>query len=482
MYNAIDLFCGCGGMTEGLKQAGFKVIAGIEIDENASLAYRANHAKDGVVLFQEDIRHFDTNRIKILLGDEPLYLLAGCPPCQGFSSMRRKNKKKSVKDPRNNLILEYLRFVDELRPITIMLENVPALSEYTQFKKIVKALKKLGYSPQYRVVNVADFGVPQRRKRLVMVGSLLEDIQIADGNKSLVTVRDKIANLENVNDTTDEVHKIYPTHTQEVQKKIRLTPHDGGSRNDLPDEYTLECHKKDGVGFHDVYGRLRWDAVSSTITGGCLNPSKGRFLHPVEDRSITAREAALLQTFPRNYVFPTDISHSSIALMIGNALPPEFCRQQGENIAKHLDRCFMTDIYDEEKRSEIMKKVKNKGTEPELFIRELLCELGFNRYRLKTSQLNCSPDIIFPNLKKVIFVNGCFWHGHDCSRGALPKSNIDFWCNKIRKNIERDKANYNELEIMKWECLVIWQCEVKIKNLKELKKKINDFMTNYTYG
>lgn len=476
-YSAVDIFCGCGGMTEGLKQAGFNVIAGIEIDEHAGKAYRMNHEKDGTMLYQQDIRLFNTNVIKDLLKGQPLHLLAGCPPCQGFSAMRRKNKKRSVNDPRNKLINEYYRFVKELMPIAIMLENVPALSNYTDFKRIVDKIKKLGYIFEYREVNIADYGVPQRRKRLVMVGSLLGSIEIALGTNTKVTVRDILGNLESVNVTNDPVHRIFPVHTEAVQKRIELTPRNGGSRNDLPDEYILECHKKEGVGFNDVYGRLKWDDISSTITGGCLNPSKGRFLHPEENRCISAREAAMLQTFPQKYIFPVDISRSAIALMIGNALPPEFCRQQAKNIINYLDVFFMSDVYDEDKRSEIMSHVKNKGTAPELYVRKLLCELGYNHYRLKTSKLNCSPDIVFPSLKKAIFVNGCFWHGHDCSRGALPKSNVDFWRNKINKNIERDKANHEELRNSKWDYLVIWQCEIKIKKRYELGEKLKEFMS-----
>ena len=121
---------------------------------------------------------------------------------------------------------------------------------------------------------------------------------------------------------------------------ISLTPKNGGSRKDLPEEYQLDCHKKKNVGFNDVYGRLRWDTVSSTITGGCLNPSKGRFIHPEEDRCISAREAALLQTFPLDYIFPPDIPKGKLALLIGNALPPEFSRIQAENIFQHIEKCY----------------------------------------------------------------------------------------------------------------------------------------------
>lgn len=334
---AIDVFSGCGGLTEGLKQAGFDVIAGVEVDNNAARTFRMNHSD--TVLFEDDIRKIDTYKILKLLNGKPLHLLAGCPPCQGFSSLRKLNRKSAIRDERNSLINEYYRFVEELMPLTIMLENVPGIVDYTLFKTIVRKLKMLDYHLVYKVVNVADYSVPQRRKRLVLVGSKIGKIDIASGVNTIITVKDALGKLEK-NNKNDELHKNYPKHTEHVQKIISLVPKDGGSRKDLPEQYKLECHKKKNVGFNDVYGRLRWDAVSSTITGGCLNPSKGRFLHPEEDRCISAREAALLQTFPIDYKFPTDIPRGELALLIGNALPPEFSRIQAKNIFRHIKECY----------------------------------------------------------------------------------------------------------------------------------------------
>jgi DNA (cytosine-5)-methyltransferase 1 len=333
-YYAIDLFSGCGGLSEGLRSAGFEVAAAFDNDANSILTYRLNHPQTKV--FEGDIRNVDTADIKKILGDSPLHLLAGCPPCQGFSSMRRLNKKRSKKDDRNNLVLEYLRFVKELKPLTIMMENVPGLVNYTQFKYVVRELHKLGYNPKFKPVSIQQYGVPQRRKRLVVVGSLLGNIDIAPATGEKVTVRDMIGHLESVAKTKDHVHKIVASHTPEVMERIKATPKNGGSRGDLPKRFELECHKVVGVGFNDVYGRLRWDDYSTTITGGCLNPSKGRFLHPEENRAITAREAAMLQTFPRKYQFPKNMSKTSIALQIGNALPPKFSHIQSVNIMHHL--------------------------------------------------------------------------------------------------------------------------------------------------
>lgn len=333
-YFAIDLFSGCGGLSEGLKDAGFGVVAAFEIDSDSIASYKLNHTKTKV--FEGDIRTVDTNEIKKLLKGEPLHLLAGCPPCQGFSSMRRLNKKPSKRDDRNNLVLEYLRFVKELKPLTIMMENVPGLANYNLFKKVIKELYVLGYNPKVKPVNIQEYGIPQRRKRLVVVGSLLGDINIAKPTNEKVTVRDMIGHLESVAKTKDPVHRIVASHTPKVMERIMATPKNGGSRKDLPKRFELECHKKDKVGFNDVYGRLRWDDYSTTITGGCLNPSKGRFLHPQANRAITAREAALLQTFPGDYKFPIGMSKTSISLQIGNALPPKFSQIQALNIKAHL--------------------------------------------------------------------------------------------------------------------------------------------------
>lgn len=315
-------------------QAGFRTIAACEIDPVAIATYRINHP--AVHVFGGDIRKVDSAAIKELLNKKPLHLLAGCPPCQGFSSLRRLNKKRSVRDSRNSLVDEYYRFIEELRPLTIMMENVPGLQNYFKFQNVIKKLERIGYRLDTAVVNVADYGVPQRRKRLILVGSLLNEICITPCINIKKTVAMCIGSMETVEETKDPLHKIVARHTKKILEMIKKIPRDGGSRTDLPKKYILKCHKRDNVGFNDIYGRLRWNDYSSTITGGCLNPSKGRFLHPSEHRAITAREAALLQTFPMEYEFPKNVTKTKVALMIGNALPPEFCRLQAKNIFDHL--------------------------------------------------------------------------------------------------------------------------------------------------
>ncbi|MDR6807522.1 DNA (cytosine-5)-methyltransferase 1 [Dyadobacter sp. BE34] len=332
---SIDLFSGVGGLTEGLHQAKFSTKIAFELDKLAAAAYTLNHKKTEVI--NDDIRNISIDQIKRKLKGKTIHLLAGCPPCQGFSSIRRLNKPQPVEDERNTLINEYVRFVEGLRPYTFMMENVPGLALHSSFHEAKHFLESvLGYWVDFQVINVKDYGVPQSRKRLVLVGSRLGKIQVAPPTNERATVKSTIGDMELPEDSDDALHRIYPTHTQKISDLISSIPKNGGSRKDLGFDKQLRCHQKENIGFNDVYGRLRWDDYSTTITGGCLNPSKGRFLHPEQDRCISAREAALLQSFPKNYQFPTNAPVEKIALMIGNALPPTFSKIQAINIRKHI--------------------------------------------------------------------------------------------------------------------------------------------------
>jgi len=331
---SIDLFSGVGGLTQGLRKAGFRTRMAFEIDELASFVYKLNHKRTKVIT--DDIRNVDTQKVKKQLKDQTIHLLAGCPPCQGFSSIRRLNKPKPVDDERNTLIYEFVRFVRELRPYTFMMENVPGLALDESFECALQEFEKVGYFTDWKVVNVKEYGVPQSRKRLVLVGSRLAPIQIAQPTNKRKTVRQAIGKLPIPEKSEDMLHRVFPVHNSKVQNFISLIPHDGGSRRDLGKSYQLKCHQKENVGFNDVYGRLRWDDYSTTITGGCLNPSKGRFLHPEQDRCISAREASILQSFPKTYIFPVEMPRTKLALMIGNALPPDFCEVQALNLKEHI--------------------------------------------------------------------------------------------------------------------------------------------------
>ena len=320
---AIDLFSGCGGLSCGLEKAGFEVKAAIEIDPKAQETYNLNHP--GVHLIGQDIRSVDPNLLMKQLGlaKGHLDLLAGCPPCQGFSRLRTRNQRTSIKDERNSLVGEFLRFVKVLEPKTVMLENVPALAKDGRFTRLRNHLVELGYQVVFEVLDAADYKVPQRRKRLIMLASKVHMPEIARPSRKRVSVRDAIGEVEAPSSSRDKLHALGERRSQAVKELIALIPKDGGSRSDLDEKYQLECHKNSD-GFKDVYGRMAWDDVSPTITSGCNNPSKGRFLHPARNRTITLREAALLQGFPRKYQFAISHGKEAIALMIGNALPPPF--------------------------------------------------------------------------------------------------------------------------------------------------------------
>ncbi|MCW5680017.1 MAG: DNA cytosine methyltransferase [Xanthobacteraceae bacterium] len=334
-HTAIDLFSGCGGLTLGLKLAGFKVLAAIEKDELAVKTYRANHQR--VRVCHNDIRNVRAKTLRDILKLErgELDLLAGCPPCQGFSTLKTRNGSVQKRDHRNSLIHEMMRFTRAFLPKTIMMENVPGLAQHWSFHKLCRDLRRLGYWVKWDVKDARHYGVPQRRKRLILVAGRGFKVPLAKESKALKTVRKAFENLRRPGKSRDELQNLREYRSAKIMKLIREIPKDGGSRTDLPASRQLDCHKRTN-GFKDIYGRMAWDEPSPTITGGCFNPSKGRFLHPSEHRAITLREAAILQSFPRRYRFPVDASKESVALMIGNALPPTFICRHANQIIKAL--------------------------------------------------------------------------------------------------------------------------------------------------
>jgi DNA (cytosine-5)-methyltransferase 1 len=320
---AIDLFSGCGGLSLGLRTAGYQVVAAVEIDPRAAATYKLNHPRTRLI--HTDIRVVNAQTIAASTGLKcgALDLLAGCPPCQGFSTLRTRKQSTCLPDSRNDLIREFSRLIDELRPVSVMLENVPALEHDLRFKEFRHRLEKLGYFTAVGVLNVATFGVAQRRNRLILIASRIAKVKLLTSGAASPTVRETIAHLANVGLSGDELHDLGRQHSPRVQAIIRAIPKDGGSRASLPKELILDCHRRTN-GFTDVYGRMAWDGPAPTITSGCTNPSKGRFIHPEEDRAITLREAAMLQGFPKHYKFNASFGIQANALMIGNALPPPF--------------------------------------------------------------------------------------------------------------------------------------------------------------
>ncbi len=326
-FTAIDLFSGVGGLTCGLKKSGYSVLMGVEIDKETARVYECNHPE--VFIESSDIRNIEVKKVRksLELKKGELTLLAGCPPCQGFSTLRTNNKATSFKDDKNDLIFNFIDWVEEFMPEHVLLENVPPLIKDERIKKVLARLKSLGYFIDdftVRIENVADYSVPQRRKRLVLICSRIKKTILVERIKSHKTVRDAIFHLDIPGISGDPLHDRSEKRSSLIMERIKSIPHDGGSRDQMPYHLWLDCHKRYPGGFKDVYGRMKWDTLSPTITGGCVNPSKGRFLHPEQNRAITLREAALLQGFPESYNFMNHVAKEKIAQMIGNAVPPVF--------------------------------------------------------------------------------------------------------------------------------------------------------------
>lgn len=401
---AIDLFCGVGGITQALKDAGFRVLCGIEYDEHIAESYRKNHDNELIV---NDIRKVSVEEVLSKTGIVPgkLDLLAGCPPCQTFS---KHSKGKKSKDLRNYLVFQYYRMIRSLRPKYIFMENVPGFRNNSKiFNEIVNVLdngKNREGRPQYYLhfekVNAADYGVPQHRERFVLVGVRKDLVDNKDEIKSIyakpthinpdlwtaqsklekwIPLKEVIYGLEKIeagkSSNTDSLHKAAALSDLNLLR-LKNTPLNGGSRTNWPQkainskgeevELWLECHKKKNVGYKDVYGRMNYNKVAPTLTGGCCAISKGRFGHPEQHRAISLREAALIQTFPPDYEFTGQFMN--IALQIGNAVPVR------------LGTCFFNSIIVHMKVKQIQKlmiilsKYKFRIEKTDLFLNEVAIE------------------------------------------------------------------------------------------------------------
>lgn len=351
-YFVIDLFSGSGGSARGFKSAGFNIAAAVEIDKLASESFRSNFPE--TVIFNKDIRNVSGKELRNSAGvtsNDELIILA-CPPCQGFSTARRRGQQ--LTDARNILILEFVRLVKEVRPIAFVMENVPGLAKgigQNLFEKAMKQLSDIGYHmTEPKVLEAADYGVPQKRKRLVVMGIRLNNISLnlpdpthhnpakKDQNRSdWKTVKDIISDLPQISAGEKHIHDPLhiSAHLSEMNMdRMRHTPVNGGSRNSWPEHLVLACHKNVS-GYTDVYGRMSWSSPSPTITGGCAMISKGRYGHPEQNRAISLREAARLQTFPDNFKFTGNFGE--IAKQIGNAVPPLLAQKIAESLIKSLN-------------------------------------------------------------------------------------------------------------------------------------------------
>lgn len=356
-FKAIDLFCGAGGLSIGLKKSGFRLCLGVDIDEKALKTYKCNLKRTKVL--KEDIKKVTGERITELTGinRRDNFLLAGCPPCQGFSSLG----KRDANDEKNELVYEYIRIINELEPSFILMENVPGMSTGVGkeiFKNVVKELEE-NYHVEYATLNAADFGVPQIRKRLVLHG-IRNDVyanlgldkekqkilpksthskEKKKGYRKWVTVRKAIFDLpilgagESYDDGIIKNHKARSLSETNIERLQEIRLH-GGNREMISEELQLECHKKENVSYTDTYGIIDPDKPAPTITSGCTIISKGRYCHPTQNRGLSIREAARLQSFDDKFEFQGNMGEMS--LQIGNAVPPKLAQASGKVIINYM--------------------------------------------------------------------------------------------------------------------------------------------------
>jgi len=339
----VDLFCGIGGLSYGLKSNGFDIKGGFDIDATCSYAYEYNNKAK---FFSKDVNLVTGEEINGLFSNNSIKVLAGCAPCQPFSSYSHTKKEK---DPdKYDLLYQFGRLVKEVHPDIVTMENVAQILNF-KLKPVLQDFKQTleteGYHVSINRVYCPDYGVPQTRKRLVLLASRFGKITLippTHTKDNYVTVGDVIKDLPPVKAgekcPTDPLHRAIAL-TPLNMNRIKATPYGGGWRN-WPDELVLACHKTDnGKSYGSVYGRMVWEKPSPTMTTECTGYGNGRFGHPVQDRAITPREAALFQTFPMNYKFfenEDEVSISTASRYIGNAVPPKLGEVVAESIKQHL--------------------------------------------------------------------------------------------------------------------------------------------------
>jgi len=334
----IDFFCGAGGLTRGLLDAGFDVVAGFDIDDQCKDSYEFNNETPFHPLDVRDIGLKELTSLTRIRKFENV-LLAGCAPCQPFSQQRKSGSTHSS----TTLLSEFGRIIEEVLPRAVVIENVPGMARvkgYSTFRRFLSLLEDCGYGYEFGVLDAKKFGVPQTRRRLVLIAGFTDDISIptnTHGTKQMPfrTVRDAISHFPSLEAGCE--HKSIPNHycasiTAKNIERLKETPPDGGGRRDWPKRLQLACHKDGYEGHTDVYGRMYWDEPSPTLTARCHSISNGRYGHPEQHRAISLREAAAIQSFPDRYVFKGSNKH--IAQQIGNAVPVRFAKALGKHIQK----------------------------------------------------------------------------------------------------------------------------------------------------
>ncbi|MCA9175681.1 MAG: DNA cytosine methyltransferase [Planctomycetales bacterium] len=337
---AVDLFCGAGGLTHGLEKAGVDVGLGVDLDPACEYPFSANNKAEFLLKSVEELTAEDF--APVFEGSD-LTLLAGCAPCQPFSTYSQSWASPS--DKRWNLLRQFARLVEEVKPDLVTMENVPRLEKQRVFHDFVAELEDEGFHVFSKVVKCADYGVPQSRQRLVLLASKLGPIELIKPTRKperYKTVREAIESLPPLK--AGEICACDPLHQASALsplnlKRIRASK-PGGSWKDWKDDLVADCHKKgSGKTYPSVYGRMSWDEPSPTMTTQYYGFGNGRFGHPDQDRAISLREGAILQSFPRNYKFApknAEIYFKVVGRLIGNAVPVKLGEAIGKSIVRHV--------------------------------------------------------------------------------------------------------------------------------------------------
>ncbi len=334
---AVDIFCGAAGLSAGLKASGIQVAAGIDLDPACRYPFEENiQAK----FIQADVSKMSSDEVAILFGEAKMRLLAGCAPCQPFSGYT--TSRRAI-DDRWQLLIEFLRLVEDIRPELVTMENVPRLRHLPLWNDFVSRLKEAGYNLDWGVVNAARYGVPQTRNRLVLVGSLIGPISLPKPKSAnMKSARDAIGDqppvAAGVPNADDPLHSSRALTALNLNR-IRISRPDGTNR-DWPEDMRADCHRNQAVRYPSVYGRMSWDKPAPTMTTQFYGFGNGRFGHPEQDRAITLREGALLQSFPKDFKFVQSgkrVNFREIGRLIGNAVPPALGQAIGHAILDHVN-------------------------------------------------------------------------------------------------------------------------------------------------
>ncbi len=335
--SCVDLFCGVGGLTYGLRLSGIKVVSGVDSDEACEYPYEANN---GASFLHQDVRAMSGGQLASLFGKADIRILAGCVPCQPFSTYsHRYQTSEASKDA---MMIQFAALAKEILPEVVTMENVPLLHNYKLFRHFVESLKNSGYYVWSDVVNCSTYGLPQKRRRTVLLASLLGSIElISPQDQVTATVKASIGKLPSINhgcsNMADPLHIAAKLSNLNLERIRASKP--GGTWRDWPKHLIAGCHlRESGLSYPSVYGRMKWDKPAPTLTTQFFGFGNGRFGHPEQDRAISLREGAMLQGFPRKYKFTKKgevVRIKSVGRMIGNAVPVVLSKIIGRSILKH---------------------------------------------------------------------------------------------------------------------------------------------------